>query len=59
MGRADLQRAADRPVHLYAHLAKRADPARMSDRARRDAARRSDIRRVFEKNWQIYGVRKV
>lgn len=59
MGRADLQRAADCPVHLYAHLAKRADPARMSDRAHRDAALRSDIRRVFEENWQVYGVRKV
>lgn len=31
----------------------------MSDRAHRDAALRSEIRRVFEKNWQIYGVRKV
>ncbi|CRL14661.1 putative transposase OrfB [Phaeobacter italicus] len=43
----------------YEHLAKRADPARLSDRARRDAALRPEIRRVFEENWRVYGVRKV
>ena len=41
------------------HLAKRADPARRSDRARRDEEPRPEIRRVFEDNWSVYGVRKV
>lgn len=43
----------------YEQLAKRADPARLSDRARHDAALRPEIRRVFEENWRVYGVRKV
>jgi transposase InsO family protein len=40
-------------------LAKRADPARRSDRACRDDALRPEIRRVFDENWRVYGVRKV
>ncbi|MBF53932.1 MAG: IS3 family transposase [Confluentimicrobium sp.] len=47
------------PSTYYSHLAKRADPTRLSDRARRDAALRPEIRRVFEENWRVYGVRKV
>lgn len=47
------------PSTYYDHLAKRADPARLSDRARRDAALRPEIERVFEGNWRVYGVRKV
>jgi len=47
------------PSTYFAHLAKRADPARLSDRARRDAALRSEIRRVSEENWRVYSVRKV
>lgn len=47
------------PSTYYDHLAKRADPARRSDRARRDEALRPEIRRVFEENWSVYGVRKV
>jgi putative transposase len=47
------------PSTYYDHLAKRADPARRSDRARRDATLRPEIRRVFEENWSVYGVRKV
>lgn len=59
-GRADLPRSADRPVHLtHDHLAKRTDPARLSDRVRRDEALRPEILRVFEENWRVYGVRKV
>ncbi|CAN7604852.1 IS3 family transposase ISHne1 [Brucella sp. NBRC 12952] len=38
---------------------KRADPAGLSDRARRDEALRPEIFRVFEENWRIYGVRKI
>ncbi len=47
------------PSTYYDHLAKRADPARLSDRARRDTALRPEIERVFEENWRVYGVRKV
>lgn len=47
------------PSTYYEHLAKRADPALLSDRARRDAALRPEIRRVFEENWRVNGVRKV
>jgi hypothetical protein len=36
------------PSTYYDHLAKRSDPARLSDRARRDAALQPEIRRVFE-----------
>ncbi len=47
------------PSTYYDHLAKRSDPARLSGRARRDAALHPEIRRVFEQNYQVYGVRKV
>ncbi|WP_425426075.1 IS3 family transposase [Albimonas donghaensis] len=47
------------PSTCYDHLVRRADPARRSDRARRDEALRPEIRRVFEQNWRVYGVRKV
>ncbi|RAK07801.1 helix-turn-helix protein [Salipiger aestuarii] len=47
------------PSTSYDHLAKRADPARLSDRARRDEALRPEILRVFEENWRVYGVRKI
>jgi len=36
----------------------RRDPAKLSARARQDAALRIDIRRVFEENFRVYGVRK-
>nr|CAD6629056.1 IS3 family transposase [arsenite-oxidising bacterium NT-25] len=39
--------------------AKRADPARLSDRARRDATLRPEIERVWEENYKVYGVRKL
>ena len=38
------------PSTYYEHLAKRADPTRLSDRARRDEALRPEILRVFEEN---------
>ena len=47
------------PATYYDHLAKLADPARQSDRARRDAELRPHIQRVFDDNWRVYGVRKV
>lgn len=47
------------PSTYYAHLAKRADPARLSERTRRNQALRPEILRVFEENYRVYGVRKV
>ena len=47
------------PSTCYDHLAKRSDPCRLSDRARRDAALQPEIRRVFEANYQVYGLHKV
>jgi len=47
------------PSTYHDHLAKRADPSRLSDRARRDEALRPEIRRVFEENRRVHGVRKV
>ena len=47
------------PSTYHAHAAKRADPSRQSARARRDGALQVDIKRVWEANFQVYGVRKV
>ena len=47
------------PATYYDHVARRADPSRLSDRAIRDAELCPHIRRVFDANWQVYGVRKV
>jgi transposase InsO family protein len=42
----------------HAHAARRADPSKASARARRDAVLRGHIRRVWEENFGVYGVRK-
>ena len=47
------------PSTFHAHAAKRTDPSRQSPRGRRDAALEADIKRVWEANFQVYGVRKV
>jgi putative transposase len=47
------------PSTYYDHLAKRADPARLSDRARRDEALRPEIRARLRRELAVYGVRKV
>ena len=47
------------PSTYHAHAARRVDPSRMSARARRDAALKDEVRRVFEANFRVYGVRKV
>jgi putative transposase len=41
------------------HAAKQRDPSKLSDRAKRDAALKVEVRRVFEENFRVYGVRKV
>ncbi len=47
------------PSTYHAHLARRADPTKASARARRDAALRVEVRRVFDENFGVYGARKV
>jgi hypothetical protein len=47
------------PSTCRAHAARRRDPARRPARARRDEALKVEIRRVFEENFRVYGVRKV
>jgi putative transposase len=47
------------PSTYHEHAARRRELGRMSARARRDAALMPEIRRVFEDNFGVYGVRKV
>ena len=47
------------PLTYHAHVAKRRVPLRLSARARRDVALRIEVRRVFDANFHVYGVRKV
>jgi hypothetical protein len=47
------------PSTYHAHVAKRRDPAKLSARARQDARLKIEVRRVFDENFQVYGVRKV
>ena len=47
------------PSTYYAHVAKRADPGKLSMRAKQDIALRPEIARVFAGNFEVYGVRKV
>jgi putative transposase len=47
------------PSTYHAHVAKRADPAKLSARGKRDMALKAEIRRVFAKNFEVYGARKV
>ena len=47
------------PSTYFVHVAKRADPTKASGRARRDGELLPEIRRVFDENFAVYGVRKV
>jgi putative transposase len=47
------------PSTYRAHARRIADPSRLSDRAKRDAELRPEIRRVWDENFEVYGVRKV
>ena len=47
------------PSTYYAHAARKADPAKAPARSRSDAELSLAIRRVWEENFQVYGVRKV
>jgi len=47
------------PSTYYENVAKRLDVDRLSIRARSDIGLKIEIRRVFEQNFRVYGVRKV
>ena len=47
------------PSTYRAHASQRTDPTKLSIRARRDAALLPQVRRVFDENFRVYGVRKV
>ena len=47
------------PSTYHAHAGKRADPGKLSARAKRDMALQPEIARVFAENFEVYGVRKV
>lgn len=47
------------PSTYYQNVAKRLDVDRLSVRARSDIGLKIEIRRVFNENFQVYGVRKV
>ena len=47
------------PSTYYEQKARQADPSRLPDRARRDAALKVEIERVWNEHRQVYGARKV
>jgi putative transposase len=47
------------PSTYHAHAARRSDPGKLPGRLQRDAALNVEIRRVYEENFGVYGVRKV
>jgi len=47
------------PSTYYEQKARQADPTRLPARAQHDARLTDEIRRVWEENFQLYGVRKV
>jgi len=47
------------PSTYYEQKSRQADPERLPARAKRDAMLRIDIRRVWDSNFQVYGIRKV
>jgi transposase InsO family protein len=47
------------PSTYYEHKARESNPTRVPPRVRRDRELKVDIRRVWDENFQVYGVRKV
>jgi putative transposase len=47
------------PSTYHEHAAQRRDPERMSARAQRDEVLKAEVKRVFDANFGVYGVRKV
>jgi len=46
------------PSSYYEYKARQADASRLPARVRRDRQLEGEIRRVWEENFQVYGVRK-
>lgn len=47
------------PSTYHQHAGRRSDPEHLPPRARRDIRLRTEIRRVWDENFRVYGVRKV
>jgi transposase InsO family protein len=47
------------PSTYRVHAARRVDPGKLPVRAQRDVTLRTEIRRVYEENFRVYGVRKM
>jgi transposase InsO family protein len=47
------------PSTYYEHKARQTDPTRVPARAQRDAVLTGEIRRVWQENFEVYGVKKV
>jgi transposase InsO family protein len=47
------------PSTYYEQKVRQADPARLPARAQRDGMLQVEIRRVWDENFQVYGIRKV
>jgi putative transposase len=47
------------PATYYEHKARETDPTRLPARAQRDALFKGEIRRVWQENFEVYGVKKV
>jgi transposase InsO family protein len=47
------------PSTYHERVRQRRDPSRLSARARQDLAMKSEVQRVFNANFGVYGVRKV
>ncbi len=47
------------PSLYYEHKARQANPQRMPPRLQRDRVLVSEIRRVYEENFEVYGARKM
>ena len=47
------------PSSYHDHVAKRADPKKLSARAKKDLELKPEIKRVFAENFEVYGARKV
>ena len=47
------------PSTHHERVAQRRDPSRLSPSAQRDEAMKPEVRRVFDANFKVYGVRKV
>ena len=47
------------PSTYHEHAAQRRDPSRLSERAKQDEVLKIEVKRVFDSNFGVYGVRKV